>query len=278
MSIGVLRHVLLVVLIGVIVILAANEVFARTRGASSPEEMVERYITAIRQGDVAAVAWLMRDGQIDEAAIAARISIYRPIAHMAVAIEHLEHSVASYLKGARIRDGRGVVIDEIWMQHQGGRFGERWRLHLPTNPAVAAAAVASPTTPPSPTTCFAPPQPTYLPWGAARSTERITNEKGVEYVVYRGPVAGDSSSTHFSIARAPADRLSPVPVGDLAPRTVSGRQVVIFRVGDPGVGEVAARWQEGSDGCTYSAHLLFPRPPGADEDEIAKIIASLALR
>ena len=45
-------------------------------------------------------------------------------------IEPLEHSVASYLKGAQVRDPSGV-IDEFWMQAQGGRFGPRWRLFFP---------------------------------------------------------------------------------------------------------------------------------------------------
>lgn len=126
-----IRHAALVLLVNVLVLLGANEVFLRTRGASSPEEMVSRYMSAVRQGDAAAVAWLMQDGRADETAIRARIARYGGLpAGTRVTIEPLEHSVAAYLKGARISDG-GTQIDEIWMQHQGGRFGSRWRLFFP---------------------------------------------------------------------------------------------------------------------------------------------------
>lgn len=131
MSGSVLRHAALALLVGVTVILGSNEVFLRTRGASSPEEMISRYLAAIRQGDAAAVAWLMRDGQVDEAAIRSRIAMYRSLPSGAtLVIEPTEHSVAAYLKGARIGHG-SKVIDEIGMQHQGGRFGDRWRLIFP---------------------------------------------------------------------------------------------------------------------------------------------------
>ena len=127
----VLRHAALVLLMGVLAILGSNEVFLRTRGASSPEEMTSRYLAAMRAGDAAAVAWLMQDARADEAAIRSRIAVYDAIpASGALAIEPVEHSVASYLKGARILDGT-KQIDEIWMQHQGGRFGSRWRLFFP---------------------------------------------------------------------------------------------------------------------------------------------------
>lgn len=143
---------------------------------------------------------------------------------------------------------------------------------VPSASAAAPAAIASPTSAPGPT-CFAPPPPTYLPWGTIGAAQRITSERGVEYVRYAGPATAGASSAYFAIARAPADRL--FPAAAVAARNVSGRQVVIFRVGDPGVGEVAARWQEGMDGCTYDAHLLFPSAGAADEDEIARIVASL---
>ena|SRR5688572_673088 len=128
---GVMRHAALVLLLGVLVILGANEVFLRTRGASSPEEMISRYVAAIRQGDVAAVAWLMPEGRADEAAIRTRIARYRDLPPgTRLTIEPLEHSVAAYLKGARFSDGTRV-IDEIGMQHYGGGFGSRWRLFFP---------------------------------------------------------------------------------------------------------------------------------------------------
>jgi hypothetical protein len=128
---GVLRHAALVFLLVSIVILGSNEVFLRTRGASSPEDMTDRYLAAMRTGDGAAVAWLMQDGGADEAAIRSRIAMYRARpAGTALTIEPVEHSVASYLKGARIGDGTRQ-IDEIWMQHHGGRFGTRWRLFFP---------------------------------------------------------------------------------------------------------------------------------------------------
>ena len=127
----VVRHAVLALLTSVLVILGSNEFFLRTRGASSPEEMTSRYVAAMRQGDVAAVAWLMQDGRADEAAIRSRIAIHKAVpATTALTIEPVEHSVASYLKGARILDGT-KQIDEIWMQHQGGRFGWRWRLFFP---------------------------------------------------------------------------------------------------------------------------------------------------
>lgn len=128
-----IRHAGLVLVLCVLVILGANEVFLRTRGASSPEEMISRYVAAMRQGDGAAVVWLMQDGSADEVAIRSRIAMYGALpTGTALTIEPVEHAVASYLKGARIRDGT-KQIDEIWMQHHGGRFGSRWRLffHAP---------------------------------------------------------------------------------------------------------------------------------------------------
>ena len=126
-----MRHATLALLLCVLVILGANEVFARTRGASSPEEMTSRYVTAMRHGDGAAVAWLMQDGRVDEAAIRSRIAAYRALPEGTVlVIEPTQHSEASYLKGARIGNGH-TVIDEIGMQHHGGRFGSRWRLFFP---------------------------------------------------------------------------------------------------------------------------------------------------
>ncbi|HEX4745046.1 MAG TPA: hypothetical protein VFW12_10310 [Candidatus Limnocylindria bacterium] len=127
----VLRHAVLALLAGVLVILGSNEYFLRTRGASSPEEMTSRYVAAMRQGDAAAVAGLMGDGRVDQAAIRSRIATYRSLpSGTTLTIEATAHSEASYLKGARIGDG-SRVIDEIGMQHQGGRFGSRWRLFFP---------------------------------------------------------------------------------------------------------------------------------------------------
>ena len=121
---------------GVLVILGSNEFFVRTRGASSPEEMTRRYLAAIRHGAAAAVAWLMPDGRADEAATRARIARYRDLpGGTQLTVEPVEHSVAAYLKGARIGDGT-EQIDEIGMQHQGGRFGSRWRLFFPSTGVV----------------------------------------------------------------------------------------------------------------------------------------------
>lgn len=131
MSGSILRHAVLALLVSVAAILGSNEILIRTRGTASSEEMTSRYVTAIRQGDAAAVAWLMRDGQVDEAAIRSRIATYRSVpAGTTLMIDPTEHPDASYLKGARIGSG-GRVIDEIGMQLQGGRFGSRWRLFFP---------------------------------------------------------------------------------------------------------------------------------------------------
>lgn len=126
-----IRHAALVLLVNVLVLLGANEVSLRTRGALSPEDMTSRYLAAMRHGDGAAVAWLMQDGSADEVAIRSRIAMYGALpTGTALTIEPVEHAVASYLKGARIGDG-AKQIDEIWMQHHGGRFGSRWRLFFP---------------------------------------------------------------------------------------------------------------------------------------------------
>src|SRR5438105_7287005 len=142
----------------------------------------------------------------------------------------------------------------------------------PASEPRAADAIQVVASTPTSATCFAPPPPAYLPWGRSGSIQRITGERGVEYVRYTSSTSM-STSPYFAIARAPADRLSP-PVAVPA-RNVSGRQVLIFRVGDPGVVEVAAQWQEGMDGCTYDAHLFFPAAGARDEDELAKVVASL---
>lgn len=47
-------------------------------------------------------------------------------------MEHTQHSDAAYIKGAKI-GYRGLVIDEIGMQHHWNRpVGTRWRLFFPS--------------------------------------------------------------------------------------------------------------------------------------------------
>ena len=89
-----------------------------------------------------------------------------------------------------------------------------------------------------------------------------------------GPIGTTTTPLEFDIGRAlPKDLNEQVP--QVPAREVAGRMVVIYRIGDPGVGMVGARWQEGMDGCDYFAGLYFPRGTSSDEEEIAKIIASL---
>jgi len=157
----------------------------------------------------------------------------------------------------------------------------------PTRAAIPSAKATVPVQTPSQTTtaanaspCFAPPPPTYLPWGAIGAPQRITVKPGVvmdHYVgpaIMPGPIGTNTTQLEFNIGRARPQDLNedvlPVP-----PRLVAGRSVVIYRIGDPGVGMVGARWQEGMDGCDYIAGLYWPRGSASDEDEIAKIIASL---
>lgn len=122
---------LLLVSLLAITALVSGEVLSRTRGAPTPEELVERYLEGMRSNDPNAVAWLMAADREDRAAIARGLERYRRIPLRATLdVEHTQHSDAAYLKGAKVRF-QGEVIDEIGMQHQGSRFGDRWRLFFP---------------------------------------------------------------------------------------------------------------------------------------------------
>ena len=129
---GVVLLALLLVALLVIVVLVSGEVLSRMRGAPSPEEVVDQYLQGMRRNDAAAVAWLMAADRENRGAIGLRMERYRNIPEgAALEVEHTQHGVASYLKGARI-SYRGQVIDEIGMQHQWSRFvGSRWRLFFP---------------------------------------------------------------------------------------------------------------------------------------------------
>lgn len=123
---------MLALLVSVVVLLGANEVLLRSRGATAPGDLATRYVEAARLGDAAAVTWLMRDGAGDDAAVRARLARYRDLTPgAALSVELVPHQVASYLFTARVRDGRGAVLDEVGLHQQGGRFGPRWRLFLP---------------------------------------------------------------------------------------------------------------------------------------------------
>lgn len=129
---GVLRHAVLALLVSVVVLLGANEVLLRSRGAAAPGDLGARYVEAARRGDAAAVTWLLRDGAGDDAAVRARLARYRDLAPgAALSVELIPHEAASYFFTARVRDGRGALLDEVGLQLQGGRFGPRWRLLLP---------------------------------------------------------------------------------------------------------------------------------------------------
>ena len=158
----------------------------------------------------------------------------------------------------------------------------------PPGSASLAVSTASPSAPASPSAvigtitspCFAAPPPTYLPWGAVTTPQRVTTKPGVvvdRYVgpsILPGPIGTTTTPLEFDIGRAlPKDLNEEVP--QVPAREVAGRMVRIYRIGDPGVGMVGARWQEGMDGCDYFAGLYFPRGTNSDEEEIAKIIASL---
>lgn len=113
--------------------LVSAEVLSRMRGAPSPEELVDQYVQGVRRSDVGAIARLMPADREDQRTIAARMERYRSLpVGASLDVEHTQHSVAAYLKGAKI-SYRGQVIDEIWMQHHWNRpIGTRWRLFFPT--------------------------------------------------------------------------------------------------------------------------------------------------
>jgi hypothetical protein len=158
-----------------------------------------------------------------------------------------------------------------------------------TPPASATVALATSSPPVSAappgsasaaSPCFAAPPPTYLPWGTVTPPQRVITKPGVavdRYIgpsIMPGPIGTTTTPLEFDIGRAlPKDLNEEVPA--VPAREVAGRMIQIYRIGDPGVGMVGARWQEGMDGCDYFAGLYFPRGTNSDDEEIAKIIASL---
>ena len=127
-----MRALLLVAVLAIAALVSA-ELLSRMRGAPSPEELVEQYVQGMRRGDAGAIARLMPADREDQRTIAARLERYRSLpAGASLDVEHTQHSVAAYLKGAKI-SYRGQIFDEIGVQHFWNRpFGTRWRLFFPT--------------------------------------------------------------------------------------------------------------------------------------------------
>ena len=127
----VVRALVLVAVLAIAALVSA-ELLSRTRGAPSPEELVDQYVQGMRRGDAGAIARLMPADREDQRTIAARLERYRGLpANVSLEVEHTQHSVAAYFQGAKI-SYRGQVIDEIGMQHFWNRpFGTRWRLFFP---------------------------------------------------------------------------------------------------------------------------------------------------
>lgn len=127
----VLRALLLVAVLAIVALVSA-ELLSRMRGAPSPDELVDQYVQGMQRGNVGAIAWLMPADREDRRAIAERVERYRGLpAGASLEVEHTEHSVAAYFKGAKI-SYRGQLIDEIGMQHFWNRpVGTRWRLFFP---------------------------------------------------------------------------------------------------------------------------------------------------
>lgn len=98
-----------------------------SRGAWTSEEVTSKYIAAMLRGDAGTVAWLMPTNRVQPRAIELRIARYRDLATETLTVEHLQHTEAAYLRGARI-SWRGAVIDEIAIQSSGGRW---YLVHFP---------------------------------------------------------------------------------------------------------------------------------------------------
>lgn len=133
--------------------------------------------------------------------------------------------------------------------------------------------VASPEPPPSqtPLECPLPQQrPTYLPWGAPSQTQehRSDGERGLRYSGF------DGQEPVYAYVGVRIQRGIPSIATE---REAGSRRVWTYWVGDPGVGEIAAVWQEGARPCDeYVVALRWVRG-GAQgiEDELIRTIASL---
>jgi hypothetical protein len=99
----------------------------RARGAATPEELADRYLSAMRSGNTFAVAMLTRSDHPIGAGTDERMARYREIGERAIDREYLPHSVASYLMGVRFTVS-GERVDEIALQQMGSRLGSRWYL------------------------------------------------------------------------------------------------------------------------------------------------------
>jgi hypothetical protein len=138
-------------------------------------------------------------------------------------------------------------------------------------PVEGPAAIATPTAPAA--SCTAPPRPAYLPWGTASVPSETREGTGV-FVRYEGP-ALQGGPTYFTITRQ--ENAQGLPHSTFVkPRQVGDRFVVMYWVGDPGVGEVAAWWREGQ-GCDVVIARLTWHGGGRDaiETELTKVVASL---
>ena len=150
----------------------------------------------------------------------------------------------------------------------------RWAAGLPTEPT------ATPTPSPASAACPAPTlRPTYAPWGAVGAPREEAGERGVGHVYDGPPDLGwepqGGGPTYLRISRQPT--AAGLPPGGVV-RSAGSRDVRLLWVGDPGVGDVAAWWQEGQGPCdTWRANLLW-RQGGREEIErqLLLMVASLA--
>ena len=105
----------------------------------------------------------------------------------------------------------------------------------PTASPSAQATASTNATTSSP--CFAPPPPTYLPWGTITAPQRLVTKPGValdRYVgpsIMPGPIGTTRTPLEFAIGRAlPKDLNEEVP--QVPATQVAGENRPIYRIGD----------------------------------------------
>jgi hypothetical protein len=150
-------------------------------------------------------------------------------------------------------------------------------LSTPSDSSETASAMPSPTPRATDEACPRPPEPTYLPFEhrGEPTIDSTAEHYRLRYQSTDGtfPDSGRPRPVYFVVGR----ELVPVSLPPGREVRIGERKVNLIWIGDPGVGEVAAEWREGSGPCeTHVAWLLWYRGNQEGiENELIKTIESL---
>lgn len=135
----------------------------------------------------------------------------------------------------------------------------------PQEGTVAASAPAA-------VSCSAPARPQYIPFLSSPAVES-TYDGGARGTRYTSTNGSPNGPEYVFVGHQPT---APSWVGSGHTATAGGRTVHVIWVGDPGVGEISAYWQE-SGACSYFVTSLVLRQGSAQqiEAELLRVIGSL---